>query len=85
MPGEPAWCGDRRGQEASASAVDRFDADGVHLGPDDATMGELSGIRQHLRGRILGLSCATALEARIAELEAENRRVGSRFDEPHQP
>ena len=47
-------------------AVDRFDADGVHLGPDDAKPSDLPAIRQQLRGRILGLSCGTEEEARSA-------------------
>ena len=49
-------------------AVDRFDADGVHLGPDDAQKDELPAIREQLRGRILGLSCGTQDEARSAEI-----------------
>ncbi|MBV8727898.1 MAG: thiamine phosphate synthase [Candidatus Eremiobacteraeota bacterium] len=48
-------------------AVDRFDADGVHLGPDDAARHELPAIRRQLRGRILGLSCGNEGEARFAE------------------
>ena len=48
-------------------AVERYDADGVHLGPDDAQNDELPRIRGELRGRILGLSCGTQDEARFAE------------------
>ncbi len=48
-------------------AVDIFDADGVHLGPDDAQPKDLPKIRQSVRGRILGLSCGTLTEARAAE------------------
>ena len=43
------------------------DADGVHLGPDDATHAQLSAIRAALHGRVLGISCGTPDEARAAQ------------------
>lgn len=49
------------------SAVNEFDADGVHVGPDDAQPHEFAQIRTALAGRILGVSCGTADEARAAE------------------
>jgi len=54
-------------------AVEEFDADGVHLGPDDAASAELPAIRKRLQGRILGLSCGTENEARAAQ------RVGADY------
>lgn len=48
-------------------AAVRFDADGAHLGPDDATRADLPAIRERLRGRLLGLSCGTEEEARFAQ------------------
>jgi thiamine-phosphate pyrophosphorylase len=43
-----------------------FDADGVHLGPDDAGFDRVPAIREALRDRLIGLSCGTAAEARGA-------------------
>lgn len=43
-----------------------FDADGVHMGPEDVDPADLQGVRQALKGRILGLSCGTPGEARAA-------------------
>jgi thiamine-phosphate diphosphorylase len=40
-----------------------FDADGVHLGPDDAGFDRTAGVRAALGERLIGLSCGTALEA----------------------
>jgi thiamine-phosphate pyrophosphorylase len=48
-------------------AAQRFDADGVHVGPDDAGFGELPDIRRALGDRIIGVSCGTPEEARAAQ------------------
>lgn len=48
-------------------AVIEYDADGVHAGPEDAQPHEMTQIRNALAGRILGLSCGTEEEARLAE------------------
>lgn len=48
-------------------AVAQYEADGVHVGPDDAQPHELAQIRAALEGRILGVSCGTEDEARFAE------------------
>ena len=48
-------------------AVRLYDADGVHVGPEDAQPSELSQIRSELRGRILGVSCGKADEAIAAQ------------------
>lgn len=54
------------------------DADGVHLGLDDARSDELPSIRAALRGRLLGLSCGTVDEARAAaHARADYIGVGS--------
>ena len=47
--------------------VDRYDADGAHVGPDDAQWSELPQIRRALQGRIFGVSCGTPEEARMAQ------------------
>jgi len=61
-------------------AVERFDADGAHLGPDDAAPEQLGAIRGALRGRVLGISCGTAAEALIAHAcGADYIGVGSVF------
>ncbi|MBV9149652.1 MAG: thiamine phosphate synthase [Candidatus Eremiobacteraeota bacterium] len=61
-------------------AVGRFDADGVHLGPDDAKPSDLPVIRRQLRGRIVGLSCGTEDEARrAADIGADYIGVGCIF------
>ena len=58
-------------------AVAELDADGAHLGPDDAHADDLPAIRTELRGRILGLSCGTEAEARAAaEAAADYIGVG---------
>ncbi len=49
-------------------SVEQFDADGVHLGPDDAQPHEMRAIRALLANRIIGVSCGTQDEARAAEL-----------------
>ena len=48
-------------------AVQTYDADGVHVGPDDAQSHEMAEIRSALAGRILGMSCGTEDEARAAQ------------------
>lgn len=48
-------------------AVAAYEADGVHIGPDDAQSDEMAQIRNALAGRILGVSCGTEDEARAAE------------------
>ena len=54
------------------------DADGVHLGPDDATPEQLRLIRAHLGTRLLGLSCGTPAEAAAAQAAgADYLGVGS--------
>ena len=47
--------------------VSRYDADGAHVGPDDASCAELAQVRTALGGRILGVSCGSEAEARIAQ------------------
>lgn len=47
--------------------VQTYDADGVHVGPDDAQPHELARIRRALHGRVLGVSCGTEDEARAAQ------------------
>jgi len=47
-------------------AVRTYDADGVHLGPEDATPEDLVAIRAALPDCIVGVSCGTAQEARAA-------------------
>lgn len=44
-----------------------FDADGVHVGPDDARPEDLRGIREAIGTRILGISCGTPEEAAAAQ------------------
>ena len=48
-------------------AVERFDADGVHLGPDDNGFDALPEIRRALGDRIIGVSCGTVDEARVMQ------------------
>ncbi len=47
-------------------AVEAYDADGVHIGPDDANLHELAQIRAALPDRVIGVSCGTEAEARLA-------------------
>lgn len=47
-------------------AVRAYDADGVHLGPDDAQPGDLAAIREALPDGLIGVSCGTPEEARGA-------------------
>lgn len=53
-----------------------YDADGVHLGPDDARAADLAQIRAALADRIIGVSCGTPAEARAAA-DADYIGVGS--------
>ena len=48
-------------------AVQTYDADGVHVGPEDAQPHELAAIRAALPDRLIGISCGTADEACIAD------------------
>ena len=57
-------------------AVQTYDADGVHLGPDDARPGDLAAIRDALPDRLIGVSCGTPQEARMA-VNADYIGVGS--------
>ncbi|GAC1656079.1 MAG: thiamine phosphate synthase [Vulcanimicrobiaceae bacterium] len=61
-------------------AAHKYGADGAHLGPQDAARADLAGIRRHLSGRLLGLSCATVEEAHLAqEIGADYIGVGPVF------
>lgn len=57
-------------------AVQSYDADGVHLGPDDARAEDLAAIRAALPDRLIGVSCGTPDEARAAA-DADYIGVGS--------
>lgn len=57
-------------------AVHTYDADGVHLGPEDAQPRELMTIRAALPDRLIGVSCGTPQEA-IAAADADYVGVGS--------
>lgn len=48
-------------------AVPAYDADGVHVGPEDAQPHEMAQIRAALEDRILGVSCGTPDEAIAAQ------------------
>ncbi len=43
------------------------DADGVHLGPDDDGFSRVAAVRSELGDRLIGLSCGTVEEARVAD------------------
>jgi len=59
-------------------AVERFDADGVHLGPDDAQFDDVRLIRSALPNKLLGLSIGTVEEAVVAnKLDLDYIGVGS--------
>lgn len=59
-------------------AVQTYDADGVHLGPEDALADDLGAIRAALPQAILGISCGTPQEARAANAsDADYYGVGS--------
>src|SRR5947209_16649631 len=47
-------------------AVERYDADGVHLGPDDAEFDGIRLIRSALPNKLIGLSVGTVQEAKTA-------------------
>lgn len=58
--------------------VTEFDADGVHVGPDDIALDRLHRIRQAIGPRLIGASCGTPEEARAAERSgADYAGVGS--------
>lgn len=57
-------------------AVAAYNADGVHLGPDDTLGEDLGAIRVALAGRLIGVSCGTPEEARVAA-QADYIGVGS--------
>lgn len=46
--------------------VDAFDADGVHVGPDDIPFSELTRVREAIGTRLLGVSAGTVEEAQLA-------------------
>lgn len=48
-------------------AAARFDADGLHVGPDDGAFDALPEIRRNVGGRIIGVSCGNPHEARAAQ------------------
>jgi len=59
-------------------AVQTYDADGVHIGPEDAAPEDLAHIRATLQHRLIGVSCGTEEEARLAEnAHADYIGVGS--------
>lgn len=59
-------------------AAEKYDADGAHLGPDDAQARELPAIRAALADRLIGLSCGTPDEMRAAYAsDADYAGVGS--------
>jgi len=61
-------------------AVYACDADGVHLGPEDATFEDLRAIRAALPERLVGFSCGAPQEAiRAEEAGADYAGVGSVF------
>ncbi|HZZ64655.1 MAG TPA: thiamine phosphate synthase [Candidatus Baltobacteraceae bacterium] len=63
--------------------VAEFDADGVHVGPDDIALDQLQRIRQTIGPRLIGVSCGTPQEARIAERTgADYAGVGSIYATP---
>jgi thiamine-phosphate pyrophosphorylase len=57
-------------------AVVDYDADGVHLGPDDARSQDFAAIRAALTDRLIGVSCGTPQEA-LASAVADYIGVGS--------
>jgi thiamine-phosphate pyrophosphorylase len=59
-------------------AVQTYDADGVHLGPEDALPEDLAAIRSVLPECLIGISCGTPDEARMADAnDADYIGVGS--------
>jgi thiamine-phosphate pyrophosphorylase len=57
-------------------AVLTYDADGVHLGPEDARPEDLATIRAALPDRLIGVSCGTPEEA-LAAADADYIGAGS--------
>jgi thiamine-phosphate diphosphorylase len=55
-----------------------FDADGVHLGPDDDGFHRVAAVRAQIGERLIGLSCGTPEEAREAG-DADYLGVGAVF------
>jgi thiamine-phosphate pyrophosphorylase len=47
-------------------AVEEYDADGVHVGPEDAGPHDIARIRAVLPDRVIGVSCASVQEAQLA-------------------
>jgi thiamine-phosphate pyrophosphorylase len=47
-------------------AAERFDCDGVHLGPGDPGFEDVASVRAAMRERLIGLSCGTIGEVRAA-------------------
>lgn len=61
----------------------RYDADGVHVGPDDVPFEVLPQVRAHIGTQLLGVSCASAEEAKQAVAAgASYIGVGSVFATP---
>lgn len=59
-------------------AVQAYEADGVHVGPEDALAEDLREIRAALPDAIVGISCGTAQEAQAANAwDADYYGVGS--------
>lgn len=48
-------------------AAQTYEADGVHLGPEDALPEDLAAIRACLPQAVIGISCGTPQEARMAD------------------
>lgn len=58
----------------------RLEADGVHVGPEDAAWKELPSVREQLGDKLLGLSCGSVAEAEFARKRgADYVGVGSCF------
>lgn len=47
--------------------VEQYDADGVHLGPEDVELHQIALVREAIGAKIIGASCGTAEEARVAQ------------------
>jgi len=63
------------------------DADGVHLGKEDADAEDIKGARRYLKGKIIGISCYDDLE-RAKEMEklgVDYVAFGSFFSSPTKP
>jgi len=57
-----------------------FDCDGVHLGPDDEGFASVAPIRAALGERLIGLSCGTVEEARMAnDADVDYLGIGAVF------